>query len=53
MTQQMEGDHRGLSSPVTPHALISVCLPTVPSVDEISAPGALPWAGISACGGPR
>ena len=46
MMQRMGGGRRGLSSPATPHALISVCHSIVPSVDEMPLVDISPWAWI-------
>lgn len=53
MTQRMDGDRRGLSSPVTPHFLIFVRHSIVPGVDGMPLPNISPSVWIPACRGSR
>ena len=51
MTQRMDGDRRGLSSPVTPRVLIFACHSIVPGVDGIPLRASPPRSGCPPGGG--
>jgi hypothetical protein len=53
MTQRMDGDRRGLGSPVTPHALIFACNSIVPGVDGLPLPSISPSVWMPAWSGSR
>jgi hypothetical protein len=53
MTQRMDGDRRGLGSPVTPHALVFACNSIVPGVDGLPLPSISPSVWMPAWRGSR